>query len=125
MQSRVLDQIEKSGYMPWLLSYQESGETLLGFLDIGAVDLLKKDPRFANGIFYGLHRDVGKNLIDFRSYNGTFGKGSLQLVVDTVTGAVYADVDRWNPYQDVVSVVGHLGEVLAGIPRMFRRKKRA
>jgi hypothetical protein len=74
---------------------------------------------FAHGILYGFHTDVGRNLTDFRSYTGTFGNGSLQIVMDWNTGYFYSDVDRFNPYQDVINAFGHLfGEVL---PHLFRR----
>jgi hypothetical protein len=39
--------------------------------------------------------------------------------MDRYTGHFYADVDRFNPYQDVVNAFGHVfGEVL---PHLFRR----
>ena len=46
---------------------------------------------------------------------------SLQIVVNMETGVCYADVDAANPYQDVVNIVWHTGEVIAG---WFRRKKK-
>jgi hypothetical protein len=111
--SPVLAQIERAGYLPDFYEYQENGMTLLGVVDVSLIDRLKEDRRFAYGIFYGLHRDVGTDLIDFRSYSGELGPGSLQLVIDKVTGTCYADIDAFNPYQDVVNVIGHLfGEVV-------------
>jgi hypothetical protein len=118
-ENTVLSQLERSGYLGDFYEYQQNGETLLGTVDLTIIERLLRDERFANGIFYGLHRDVGADLIDFRSYNGTFGKGSLQLVIDQVTGMCYADLDKFNPYQDVVSVLGHMiGEV---IPNRVKR----
>jgi hypothetical protein len=115
----VLYQLTQSGYLPDFYEYQQNGQTLLGTVDLSIVERLLCDTRFANGVFYGLHRDVGHDLIDFRSYRGTLGKGSLQLVIDQVTGLCYADIDIWNPYADLVGVVGHLfGEV---IPHRVKR----
>jgi hypothetical protein len=84
---------------------------------------LELDPRFASGVLHGLHADVGAHRDDYRSYSGAFGKGSLQIVVDRVTGAAYADVDGHNPYQDVVGFVGHaFAEVVPGwIKKRFRK----
>jgi hypothetical protein len=80
---------------------------------------LKNDPNFANGWLYGFHRDVGDNLADFRSFTGTFGDGSLQIVMDRYTGNFWIDVDRFNPYQDVVNFFGHaFVEVL---PNLFKK----
>jgi hypothetical protein len=43
----------------------------------------------------------------------------MQLVIDQQTGHFHVDVDRFNPYQDVVNFFGHaFGEVL---PNLFRR----
>jgi hypothetical protein len=120
--SAVMDQIARAGYSQFVQDYVEHGDTLLGNVDLELIDRLHHDPRFASGVFYGFHRDVGGDLIDFRSYNGELGEGSLQLVIDRFTGAIYADIDRFNPYQDVVRIFGHLfREVLPGF---FRRRKR-
>lgn len=81
---------------------------------------LRADPRVVEGMLHGLHPEVGEVRTDFRSYRGTFGKGSLQIVVDCRTGRFYADVDQWNPYADVVNWVGHAGEVIAGWWRRWR-----
>ena len=80
----------------------------------GLLHALRADERFASGGLHHLHPEVGSDRADFRSYRGTFGRGSLQIVVDLQTGAFYADVDQWNPYEDVVNWVGHAGEVLKG-----------
>jgi hypothetical protein len=126
--SEVVRQLARAGYLSDLLEFRAVGETLLGRVDISPenefIERLKADPRFANGVFYGLHRDVGADLIDFRSYSGELGKGSLQLVVDRVTGVCYADIDGFNPYQDVVNTLGHLfGEMLPNrLRKWFRRR---
>jgi hypothetical protein len=120
-------QLQQAGYLDAFtsLSVSEDGSHLMGRVPCDIVDALILDARFANGVFYQLHRDdfdPGADLTEFRSYNGTLGKGSLQLVIDRRTGACYADVDKFNPYQDVVRIIGHtFGEV---IPNWFRRRTR-
>jgi hypothetical protein len=82
---------------------------------------LAQDPRFASGVLYAMHTDVGEHLEDYRSFTGALGKGSLQIVVDRQTGRAYADVDRFSPYGDVVGFLGHaFGEV---IPNWFKKAK--
>jgi hypothetical protein len=112
-------QLEQAGYRPYLTACSANGTTLFGTLDVNAIERLTTDPRFANGVFYGYHRDVGGDLTDFRSYRGAFGRGSLQLVVDRQTGQFYADIDKFNVYQDVVGFIGHaFGEV---VPHWFKK----
>jgi len=119
----VVLQLSEAGYITDFKHYAENGETLLGIVDLAMIERLKADPRFAHGVFYGLHRDVGEDLIDFRSHTGVLGQGSLQLVIDKKTGQCYCDVDRHSPYSDAVGIVGHLfGEVLPGL---FKRKPKA
>lgn len=118
----VVLQLSAAGYIADFLSYSENGETLLGTVKLDVIEKLKQDARFACGVFYGLHRDVGHDLIDFRSFTGTLGKGSLQLVIDKKTGACYADIDGHNPYQDLVGTLGHLFGAV--IPGFFKRKRR-
>lgn len=121
-----------AGLVPFIRSVEEYSQAdgapcLRGIMDPAIVPALEADRRFAHGPFYKLHGDVGSDLIDFRSYSTELGgKGSLQLVLDKGTGAFYADVDRGNPYQDVVGATVHLfGEVLPDTIRgWFRRKKR-
>jgi hypothetical protein len=71
-----------------------------------------------------LHKsDVGVPLTDHRSITRD-GNRSVQIVIGPETGGtlftpgyvyVYADTDKYNPLQDVVSVVGHFfGEVIPG-----------
>lgn len=127
-EGEVLRQLRRSGYFPagfnrYTLS--ADGTTLVGNVQVALVDLLKLDTHFAHGNFYGLHRDVGAALIDFRSYNGALGKGSLQLVISRATGDCYADVDDHNPYQDVVRFVGHTGELVHHLVRRLFRKGHA
>jgi hypothetical protein len=89
------------------------GNKVTGIVDMRVVAKLRADPeRFAEGILHGLHVDVGPNRYDFRAFNGLLGKGSLQIVISGVTGRFYADIDLFNPYQDLVHFVGHSGEVI-------------
>ncbi len=85
---------------------------------------LMEDPRFLCGSLHGLHVDVGTDRRDFRAIRGALGKdykGSLQIVIDATTGNFYADVDRYNPYADVVDWCGHaFGEV---VPHLWKRRK--
>jgi hypothetical protein len=68
-----------------------------------------------------LHRDLGKDLCGWRSWNGTYGEGSMQMVWSRYTGRVHVDVDRWNT-QDLVNVVPHLA-VEVGWPRLKKAAK--
>jgi hypothetical protein len=76
------------------------------------------EPIFLEGNFYGLHRDVDMNkdggLTDLRSRTHSLGWGSLQMVVDTIEGTVYADVDADSPYDDLYRWTKHAGAVLTG-----------
>lgn len=87
------------------------------------VHMLLHDDRFANGPLHGLHVTVGLDRRDFRAYRKALGddcKGSLQIVIDATTGNFYADIDAWNPYEDVVSWLGHaFGEV---VPHWMKKK---
>jgi hypothetical protein len=114
-----LVQLERAGYLRYLTVRSASEKVVTGTMALTVVAKLAADERFAQGVLYGLHRDVGNSLTDFRSYRGAFGKGSLQIVIDVCSGECYADVDGWNPYEDVVSWVGHSAEVVRGWLRRF------
>ncbi len=113
-------QLAGSGLLGYATEWSWTGHGYEGTFPLWVYDWLMSDTaEFANGVLYGFHTSVGRDLHDFRSFTGTFGDGSLQIVMDRNTGAFYADVDRFNPYQDVVNVFGHVfGEVL---PHLFRR----
>lgn len=112
-------QLEAAGCLPFLRDVLVSQFTVAAIAQLALVAKLRADTRFMSGIFFGLHRDVGDDLMDFRSFRGALGKGSLQIVLDKKTGRLYADVDRYSAYQDVVNVIGHLfGEV---VPHWARR----
>lgn len=87
------------------------------------IQQLLTDERFANGPLHRLHVDVGLNRRDFRAFRGALGtehKGSLQVVIDEITGNFYADIDKWNPYEDAVSWLGHTFEDV-----LFKRNRQA
>lgn len=49
---------------------------------------------------------------DYRSIEGLFGTGSLQVVYNQRLERGYLDVDRFNPYQDLRGLVGHILELV-------------
>lgn len=110
--NEVLRQLEVAGYRNHL-SWEQCDDDSLEAWAIGAlIPDLRKDTRFQEGLLFGLHRNIGKHLTDFRGFRGAFGKGSLQIVVDKKTGRCYADVDGWSPYADLIGAVMHMGEVV-------------
>ena len=112
------EQLAASGYNRFIRDSRSAGAGLRGTMQLRAVALLEVDRHFAHGCLYNLHTDVGAHLRDYRSYRGAFGKGSLHVVIDTVTGAFIAHVDWQNPYEDVVGFLGHLfGEVVPNLSK--------
>lgn len=75
--------------------------------------LRARTEEFQQGGLHGMHKHIGPNRTEFRSYRGTFGEGSLQIVVEKDMGRIEADVDAFSPYPDLVGFVGHAWEVLA------------
>lgn len=121
---RACEQLKASGYLGYVTAWRVEGDGCRGTMQLEALPKLQRDTnRFASGILYGLHEDVGNHLHDFRSYRGQFGEGSLQIVIDDQTGAFWADVDEFSAYQDVVNAVGHsFGEVIPHwIQRLWRK----
>jgi len=119
-------QLTAAGLSPYLVDTAASEYAVSGRLRIEAINVLRGDPRFASGLLYQLHKDVGKHLTEFRAHPGELGPGSLQIVIDKTTGRFYADIDRFNPYSDLVNSIGHaFGEVVPGwLKKVFRRGKR-
>ena len=66
---------------------------------------------FRRGILHSRHKDIGPKRVDYRSNRGSLGAGSLQVVFSKLTGVVFIDMDDFNPYEDVVSFLGHAREV--------------
>lgn len=87
-------------------------------MNLAALDELSNDENFADGFLYGLHTDVGRELHDFRSYTGSFGDSSLQIVISADSGNFHIDVDQFNPYQDVVNFFGHV--FVEALPSLFK-----
>jgi hypothetical protein len=118
-------QLEKAGLTPYLLDADPSSHeyAVTGRFRVTAINALRADTRFASGLLYQLHRDVGQHLTEFRAHPGELGQGSLQIVIDKTTGRFYADLDKYNPYTDLVNSIGHaFGEVIPGwLKKMFRR----
>jgi hypothetical protein len=123
----AVQQLDVAGYLGHVSSDMEThGSTGLRFsVDLAVLPLLEQDERFGQGFLHGLHKDIGKDLTDFRSFNGKLGRGSLQIVVDRKTGNAYMDIDHHNPYNDLVRFVGHSGEVAGHfLGRLWRRVRR-
>lgn len=114
----VVRQLSACGALPGLIPVEVTQSVVRATATCAALTALasrlKLDHRFAHGVLHGLHADIGPNRQDFRSYRGSLGKGSLQIVLDCSTGKFYADVDRFSPYEDLVGWFGHSGEVLRG-----------
>lgn len=115
----VFEQLERTGYLRYLTLATVESSYVTGTANLAVLEHLSRDDRFAHGPLHGLHTDVGPDRVDYRSFRGAFGKGSLQIVISKETGRCYCDVDKWNPYADVVGFVGHaFGEV---VPHWVRR----
>lgn len=131
----VLARIHQAGYGKYLTNVDV--QTKAVYADIALVALsamltqLREDKRFKQGNLHAvspnkrrkLHKDVGKNLTEFRSHTNEIGKGSMQYVIDVQTGRFYADIDKASPYTDVWSQIVHTGEVIEGfwgkVKRLF------
>jgi hypothetical protein len=117
-------------YVVRLESHGGDDTHLHGWCDLAVLDVLRQDPRFAEGPWHLLHADVGDPKTEFRAHPGEIGHGSLQIVINTHSGYFYADIDRFSPYTDVVNIGGHaFGEVVPNwiktIGRLFRKKPKA
>lgn len=114
-------QLILAGIVPYIRTVEISELAVRGWTyQVGLLQHLREHPEFCEGVLHQLHQDVGEDRTEFRCFRGAFGKGSLQLVIDRSTGKFYADLDHWNPYEDVVNWVGHAGEVLGGWWRRIR-----
>lgn len=110
--SDVIQQLGRAKVLPFLSRVATTEHSVTAVADLHLIVTLRARPEFREGILYGLHKDVGEHLTDFRGIRGQFGEGSLQIVLDTKTWNFYADVDKWNPYVDVIGFVGHSAEVV-------------
>lgn len=109
-------QLEKAGLLQHFVQLQVSELAVTGIIvNISAfLATLRARNEWQEGSLHHLHADIGPNRADFRAHRGAFGKGSLQIVLDTNMGRCYADVDAFSPYEDVVGWLGHAGEVVKG-----------
>lgn len=123
----VFAQLHASNCVPFIREYVIAPHSVTGKCELRmVVHVLRRNKRFTEGSLHGLHVDVGKRRTDFRSERNSVGVGSLQIVVDLESGRFYADIDKWNPYQDAVNWLGHaFGEVLPGWLGMKRPGPRA
>ena len=105
-------QLEAAGIAGYLTSPRLETKSVYAQADTAMVARLQAHPSFKQGLFHGLHPDVGTHRVDFRGHRKEFGEGSLQIVMDRKTLKFYADVDAWSAYEDVVGFIGHTGEVI-------------
>lgn len=108
-----LSRIEQAGYRSLLRDVVlVTDNKITAYADLKLVLLLRGDPRFKEGIFHGLHPNVGKPRTEFRSHTNEFGdgSGSLQVVINTRDGFMECDCDGWSPYSDLLGIVMHLGK---------------
>ena len=87
-------------FEPWVVDYLRG---LSQYADPNAT--------FTTGPLFGFHQEIlvpGTETFSYRSYNGTYGVGSLQIVVNTTTRYAHIDVDNYNPNQDAVNLFGHV-----------------
>ena len=68
--------------------------------------MLSNDNRFRSGWLSFLHR-VGPGAKDFRSKGGVLGSGSMQVAFSIQANIFNIDVDRYSPYDGVLSFMGH------------------
>jgi hypothetical protein len=112
--------LETSGALPFLRDVTWVGQgfyaqvndvpALMRFLERRLDN--KRTGIFRKGGLHGRHKDIGPDRVDYRSNRGSLGAGSLQVVISKRTGMAFIDMDRFNPYEDVVSHIGHLIEVI-------------
>lgn len=115
-------QLTQCGALAYCTNVRILGPVVYADVDLEIIAWLKEDVFFLEGVGHLLHADVGGDRCDFRSIKGSFGSGSLQIVISRQTWKLYADVDGFSPYDDVVGLVGHFfGEV---IPGWFKKRSR-
>ncbi|MGO4517178.1 hypothetical protein AB4Y89_15395 [Terriglobus sp. 2YAB30_2] len=132
-QEIVTNELNQSNYADLLQSYNgpewESSENSGYHFYLSSSDAsqlfsdLQSDSNFKCGALYGFHTTLADGqggMFDCRSITGTYGYGSMQIVGSTATGEVHVDVDRFNPYQDVVNFLGHA--FIEVLPHLFRFK---
>lgn len=104
----VLLQLEVAGYLNYFSWVEEKGDRSIEAWAVKSlISDLRRDTRFIETRFYGMHKNIGKHLTDFRGIRKSFGGGSLQICVDRVTDRAYADIDGWAPI-DLYGAVMHM-----------------
>lgn len=112
-QKDLINQLTKARLINYISNIEYSAKGIKGNVNaILFLSIIRKDLRFQEGLLHGLHKDIGPQRRDFRSFNGTFGKGSLQVVISKKNNRLHADIDSHSPYNDVVSFVIHSGVVI-------------
>jgi hypothetical protein len=123
----VLLQLDKAGVLEHCKTVVPGEAKVTGRVSLLALNHLRKHPQFSPPVPAILHgADVGSPRIEFRSYRGAFEDDtSLQVVINPKTGAFYADLDRFNPTQDVHGFLAHnILEVWGPkLKRLFTKKK--
>jgi hypothetical protein len=122
--SDVLDQLHAADLMRFFPTLYIGPQSVSGAVDLEIIPHLRHDARFLSGILHHLHPEVGGDRVEFRSIRGSFGAGSLQVVIGVDTERFHADIDRFSPYDDVVGFGGHaIVDVLPHwLKRIFGRK---
>ena len=69
------------------------------------------------GWAYGLHAAVGPDPQDYRSRGGSLGRGSMQVVFSAATRNFHIDVDKFSPYDGILSMLAH--GALEVLPNFF------
>lgn len=121
LRAQLFAALEKSGLLDILGQPAEDHGASLIFAvpDTNLKDVLRvlgNKSVFKSGSLYGLHAgQVGcPPCTDYRSITGVLGPRSLQVVMNTTTGRMYADTDQFNPYQSPLQFLGHSLEVMRG-----------
>lgn len=103
----IREQIRAAGVLPHVRAMHFGENKITGVIGMLAVVALRKDKRFCEPGLHHLHPGVGRPRTEFRSDNDSLGEGSLQIVINTISGYFEADIDRVNPAPDAVGMVGH------------------
>ena len=120
IQHETVEALRRFGVAPHASSIRGSGAgVVFRFADPrDARRVLRQRTVFAEGPLGMLHgRDVGGLVTEFRSYRG-WQRYSLHVVLGR-EGAVFADLDRFNPYQGVRHLLLH--GMLELAPYLVRR----
>ena len=120
----VWRQLVVSGYSRYVEPPQQDDDSLVGICSTLLrkallEDCAQSDRNFKHLGFSPMHGGLGRD--EFRSIKGRYGPGSLQIVIRPVSpsfDAWYADIDRFNPLQDVAGFLAH--QFGAVIPSFFR-----